>query len=477
MNIDHAAIGRLVDPDWYRPRHVAPGPDLATHYLTIAMQAGYDPNPLVDGAWYCARYPDAAASGLHPVEHWVAVGWQLGYDPGPFFSTEWYLQRAPDVAAARIIPLEHYLHYGRREGRDPGPLFDSTWYFEHYPEARPASQAATHPTAHDAFTHWYESGVHLGYSPNRLFDPEWYAGQHADLFAPDQDPLRHYLAEGAAMGLDPAPGFDAASYVERHPASAPPLDTPLQHALRNDKLRGRAGALVPTDRISPETFAAAAACIAAFADREPDLAAIADLETLPIVPAEAPPRYEAWRALYLSILHAPHTIIFTGAIDRTPALAAALRRTPPDPGLLLVELDAETPAIGLELPAGLQWRSLAEFGVGPLNPDDRSDLAAALVNELRPGRVVLWGSDSGWTMLHRHGQALGQHTRLEVVHAATPLQPASALIPHAQACAPRLASIWACPDHHAARSGPHALPLHDVADWPSTLGGSGAPLG
>ena len=74
-------------------------------------------DPLFDAAWYCRRYPAAAASDLSPAAHYLVVGAALGYDPGPGFSTSRYLVVHADVAAAAMNPLVHYASSGRHEGR------------------------------------------------------------------------------------------------------------------------------------------------------------------------------------------------------------------------------------------------------------------------------------------------------------------------------------------------------------------------
>ncbi|MFD2498000.1 hypothetical protein ACFSTI_02805 [Rhizorhabdus histidinilytica] len=55
---------------------------------------------LFDEAWYRATYPDAAASGLDPIEHYLTIGAPQGYDPNPLFDTGFYArQMARRIAA------------------------------------------------------------------------------------------------------------------------------------------------------------------------------------------------------------------------------------------------------------------------------------------------------------------------------------------------------------------------------------------
>lgn len=55
---------------------------------------------LFDEAWYCTTYPDAAASGLDPIEHYLTIGAPKGHDPNPLFDTGFYArQMARRIAA------------------------------------------------------------------------------------------------------------------------------------------------------------------------------------------------------------------------------------------------------------------------------------------------------------------------------------------------------------------------------------------
>ena len=96
------------------------------------------PNPLFDGAWYRATYPDVRRARLGAWWHWRRHGWREGRDPNPWFSVRWYLATNPDVRREGIDPLRHYLAHGWREGRDPGPRFDGRAYRERYPDVAAA---------------------------------------------------------------------------------------------------------------------------------------------------------------------------------------------------------------------------------------------------------------------------------------------------------------------------------------------------
>lgn len=82
-------------------------------------------SPLFDAAWYRARYPDVAASGIDPAWHYLQYGSREGRDPGPGFDAAYYLAQSPDVAAAGHDPLLHYLRSGVTEGRPTRPVADA----------------------------------------------------------------------------------------------------------------------------------------------------------------------------------------------------------------------------------------------------------------------------------------------------------------------------------------------------------------
>lgn len=86
----------------------------------LALRAGL-PNPLFDGRWYRATYPDVPAGPGRAWIHWRRHGWRERRDPNARFHAGWYLARNPDVRQAGVDPLEHYLVHGAAEGRAPGP--------------------------------------------------------------------------------------------------------------------------------------------------------------------------------------------------------------------------------------------------------------------------------------------------------------------------------------------------------------------
>jgi len=100
--------------DELRHRRMEPEPRVAEPdaKLEVAPAAPPAPDPsgdaalirnsgLFDADFYRARYPDAADSGLDPVDHYLQIGAARGYDPSPLFDTGYYArQMARRIAGA-----------------------------------------------------------------------------------------------------------------------------------------------------------------------------------------------------------------------------------------------------------------------------------------------------------------------------------------------------------------------------------------
>ncbi len=77
-----------------RPSMPAPSPEQA-EAVAMIRDSG-----LFDEAWYVATYPDAAGSGLDPIEHYLTIGAAQGHNPNPLFDTGFYArQMARRIAA------------------------------------------------------------------------------------------------------------------------------------------------------------------------------------------------------------------------------------------------------------------------------------------------------------------------------------------------------------------------------------------
>jgi len=112
----------------------------ALHRLRDRLPWYLRPNPLFDGEWYLAQYPDVRGARWGAYWHYRRHGWREGRDPNPYFDTDWYLRNNPDVAGAGLEPLDHYLRLGGPEGRAPGPHFDATRYLRANPDVAATGQ-------------------------------------------------------------------------------------------------------------------------------------------------------------------------------------------------------------------------------------------------------------------------------------------------------------------------------------------------
>lgn len=170
------------------------------------------------GVWRMTGRP------LHDFRHMAAYA-RRGPNPdvAPLapFDQAWYLAAYPDVAAGRMAPLVHYLVAGGREGRAPSGLFDPRWYAREHA----AKLAATSVTP---LEHFVRTGRGAAGGPHPLFDVAHYLTQ-VDALPPGDDPVSHYIREGWAMGLSPHPLFDPEWYVRQAPEAA--LRSPLSHYL------------------------------------------------------------------------------------------------------------------------------------------------------------------------------------------------------------------------------------------------------
>lgn len=84
--IDSARADEAPSPEAAAARPV-PAPD-PTGEAGLIRASG-----LFDVDWYLARYPDAAESGLDPIDHYLKIGAARGYDPNPLFDTDYYARQ------------------------------------------------------------------------------------------------------------------------------------------------------------------------------------------------------------------------------------------------------------------------------------------------------------------------------------------------------------------------------------------------
>jgi hypothetical protein len=203
------------------------------------------------GVWRTTGRP------LHDLRHMAAYARRRSQpDVAPLapFDQRVYLAANPDVAARRMSPLVHYLLRGGREGRAPTALFEPQWYAAQHA----AALAATSMTP---LEHFVRSGGGARGAPHPLFDVGHYLAQAPALAAGD-DPLSHYLREGWALRLSPHPLFDPEWYLRQAPEAA---DGP---ALSHYLTRGWRDGLSPHPLFDPRWYLAEYPDVAA-AGREP----------------------------------------------------------------------------------------------------------------------------------------------------------------------------------------------------------------
>ncbi|MEQ8379654.1 hypothetical protein [Parvibaculum sp.] len=175
-----------------------------------------------DSKFYLSRYPDVAASGIHPLLHYLRYGAKELRNPNAGFSAKFYLENNPDVHSSGIDPFVHFVLWGRAEGRAGVP-----------PGTAPC-EAPLKPGIQtvDEFDERIET-------IQNDFDPDFYLSRYADVEMLNVDPLRHYLEQGAAELRDPSREFSTAYYLESNPDVASSGMNPFLHFLVEGRREGR----------------------------------------------------------------------------------------------------------------------------------------------------------------------------------------------------------------------------------------------
>ncbi len=109
-----------------RPAHPPSTADLSSVPPAEAL-AIITESPLFDAAWYLAKYPEAARSGLSAAEHYLQSGAAELRQPSLYFDPQFYvIEQSPEIQFTGTNPLLHYIMIGRALGRKPRALFDFT---------------------------------------------------------------------------------------------------------------------------------------------------------------------------------------------------------------------------------------------------------------------------------------------------------------------------------------------------------------
>lgn len=209
----------LFDQAWYLARN----PDVAatgicplTHYLLRGGAELRDPHPLFDARFYLEHNGvNLGETGLTPLEHYMRLGAQAGFDPHPLFRTAVYLGQAPELFETREVPLAHFLRLGGALGLTPHPLFDPVFYL-----AQLGSGATDNP-----LLHFLSEGSTMGLKPHPLFDPAWFTAHHPECAG--EEALSAYLRRADSCSLSPGPWLDGAAYLARRGGELPAGLDPL----------------------------------------------------------------------------------------------------------------------------------------------------------------------------------------------------------------------------------------------------------
>ena len=299
-------------------------------------------------------------------------------------------------------------------------------------------------------------------SKRMMFDPDWYLRTYPDVAAAGIDPLQHYVKFGAAEGRDPSPLFRTRWYLETYPDVAHAGLNPLQHYLSHGAAEGR---LPMPNNGEPEfarrgpsqgAIAAAMNLIKEFSDTEFELARWLDqpLDALPVAPDLSESLAEGWRSLYLSLDRVPRVLLIVPSLDEerlrrhllclcNHAIASG------DPSaLLVIAVDETFPSVGMYLPRGVTWRSLAEFRPD-LDFQQKVAILIALIHGLRPQALLVLDSQAGWEALAQQGTAICRYSGLFAA-CVSPVQDAAKVAQdlgfeprYLRQCLPSLAAVYA----------------------------------
>ena len=140
------------------------------------------------------------------------------------FDAKWYSRKYNLQALPAEELLLHFMGTGSRIGYAPNALFDPAFYAENF--MRGVGGSIT------PFLHYVEIGEHSSYWPHPLVDATYVAQQLAKHGLKDSV-LGALLHKCAAYSLDPHPGFSVRFYLERHPELRARRVHPVIHYIEN----------------------------------------------------------------------------------------------------------------------------------------------------------------------------------------------------------------------------------------------------
>lgn len=226
----------LFDPRWYAERYMAGAPAGTNPLLHFMASRDNDPSPEFDVAWYRARHPQVGETAGDALVHYYVTGKANGYlrhrddriqlarqieviRHSGLFDAHFYQSECPDAASSGLDPIEHYVANGGYRRYRPHQLFDLPWYFAQCPEAL---HAGSNP-----LLHYLQEGAAADINPGPWFDTAWYRATYLPGDT-TTNPLAHFLADGGRR-TSPSPRFDAPWYLARYPTIAALGINPVIH--------------------------------------------------------------------------------------------------------------------------------------------------------------------------------------------------------------------------------------------------------
>ena len=182
----------LFDGDWYIGKYPdlhGKVPDPLDHYLTYGIHEGRSPGPLFDAPFYSKLYR-LLPTGVSPLAHYTREN--SASFPNPIFDGGWYLATYPDVSESGLTPIAHYLLVGANKGYNPSPMFDTDWYKNTFRNRGDLTV--------DPLSHYLNGADRIGYDPSVCFNSIEYLKRNPDVFEAKINALAHFLTHGFHEG-------------------------------------------------------------------------------------------------------------------------------------------------------------------------------------------------------------------------------------------------------------------------------------
>lgn len=340
------------------------------------------------------------------------------------------------------------------------------------------------PGVDEVLAHWLRTGAERRVCA--LFHPQWYADRLAELGEPaPQRPFLHWLTVGWERRIVPTPLFDEDFYARRHPHVATQLrsqrrwgfahylttgcyqpqwtPSPLgRHHPGGDPARDPASAapllvrellhradehdLARTSWLEEGCVAALRRLAALRSPRMRELVARAAALEPRILPLDdvAPVIVPPHRSRRLYLCQQAETVRRQVGVTRadTVVLVAGLDADPGNLGRTLADTLATRTGgtavvVGTDVPATAAGSGVPSYDLtapaAGLDDDQRLDLLLDLVRGLVPGRVVVAGSELGWSLVAAFGRQLSAEASLGAC-LGSPVEPTERAEAHFHDC-------------------------------------------